>query len=154
MVLYVIIYQSTHYKETIVCMIIHCWYCIGLTKSSFGFFQTILWKNLNNFLVNSIYFMGFWQLIHIHHYGIIQSIFIALKLLYALPIYHPTPFLMTFYKVNNPCNQHPGQKTKHYHYPKDFLCALFSSPRCKCSLDFCQHRLVLLGFLLYVRAII
>ena len=36
-----------------------------------------------------------------HHYGIIQSIFIALKLLYALPIYHPTPFLMTFYKVNN-----------------------------------------------------
>ena len=108
------------------------------------------------FSLGAVHTMGLGKCIEtcIHHYGIIQSIFIALKLLYALPIYHPTPFLMTFYKVNNPCNQHPGQKTKHYHYPKDFLCALFSSPRCKCSLDFCQHRLVLLGFLLYVRAII
>ena len=88
-VLYVIIYQSTHYKETIVCMIIHCWYCIGLTKSSFGFFQTILWKNLNNFLVNSIYFMGFWQLIHIHHYGIIQSILTTLKILFYLHLPPP-----------------------------------------------------------------
>ena len=58
-VLYVIVYQSTHYKETIECMTVHCWYCIGLTKKFIWIFPKHLMEKLKQLLGQPNVFYGF-----------------------------------------------------------------------------------------------